>query len=133
MQLQILPKRPYKNYTAYAQEWIRLNGLGRKWDSTIGYPCRHCHGSGKVTRFEDRDVIEGYKLAPRYVCGNCINGAVPESHVQKGYKNAINFWEEAYARAKKIRDEQLTALSLIRNVLNKTQMQLLQLPLTKGK
>lgn len=36
------------------------------------YNCQVCFDYGWVRKFEDRDVIEGYKLAPKYRCPvNC--------------------------------------------------------------
>ncbi len=36
-----------------------------------GYLCPKCRGCGYYYNSSDRDVIEGYKLAPRYKCKMC--------------------------------------------------------------
>lgn len=35
------------------------------------YPCFRCGGKGKIRKAEDRDPVEGYKLAPWHECGKC--------------------------------------------------------------
>lgn len=52
-------KRPslhYRNLTAYKKD---------------NSSCKWCSGQGVAYRFEDRDVIEGYKLAEKKQCLNC--------------------------------------------------------------
>jgi hypothetical protein len=45
----------------------KFNNNKKKGD----YPCLACQGEGTYRKIEDRDEIEGYKLAPRYTCEPC--------------------------------------------------------------
>ena len=50
--------------------------------------CSNCRGSGKAYRFEDRDCIEGYKLAVKKVCLDCNGTGKIEVQIT-GNKNIL--------------------------------------------
>jgi hypothetical protein len=119
-----LPKRPYANFDAFLTEY-RRRWRGSKEDQL---PCSHCYGSGKVHRDEDRDPIEGWKLAPLYTCDPCGgSGKTTIWAVKALYQGAIDAWRTIYATAKIRRDKELLALAKVKRVLSLEEMVILGL------
>lgn len=116
-----LPKRPFRSFEDFLENhWRRRYSGPREKD----LPCHRCHGSGRVYRFEDRDVIEGYKLAPTYSCGDCGgSGRTTRADVKAFYDIAIVLWRED-------RDEEVrrrAALKKAQALLTPDEMELLGL------
>lgn len=120
-----LPKRPWKNFEDYLKNLDRAHH-GRN----VMYPCMYCNGFGKVRRMEDRDPIEGFKLAPWYKCTPCDgtgNSSRMEHEIR--YKNLILKWKEKYADAKAQRDAEKSALKRIKQRTSKRDRKILQIDL----
>jgi len=82
------PKRPFRSL-----EVFRLYSYGvRAWHKPArvsdDWPCLGCEGRGWFYHDDDRDPIEGFKLAPRRKCIAC-NGT------RKGSKEAVKAAYEA--------------------------------------
>jgi DnaJ-class molecular chaperone len=88
------------------------------------WPCLECEGKGKVRHEEDRDVIEGYKLAPWHTCTHCngtgrwLKAQVKEvySRIVREFRAKLAHWKEQEALRKsafqKLTKEEVAALGL---------------------
>ncbi len=100
------PKKQYANFAEYC----------------VKVQCLECRGCGYVCKEEDRDVIEGYKLAPRYKCPSCQGrGVMGRPELKKHYNEYTDKydqelfqWQETLKLLKTafklLSDEQLTAI-----------------------
>jgi hypothetical protein len=93
------PNRPYRNLQEYAA--VRYGRSKHLW------PCVECCGRGVVRRFEDRDPIEGYKLAPLYKCGSCNGtGKGGRDVIAAEFRELLAKWRrelKAYRELQKLR------------------------------
>lgn len=62
---QQLTPRPFDHFEAFMDYERNRNQYHRE------YPCTFCSGYGYIRKFEDCDVIEGYKHAPWHKCNHC--------------------------------------------------------------
>lgn len=88
------------------------------------WPCTYCDGRGWYYDPADRDVIEGYKLAPRHKCGNCqgtgkgTKEAVKDLYdgIVADFRAKFAAWKEAEGRRKtglrKLTQDEKKALGL---------------------
>ena len=124
-----IPSRPYRSFAHYAL-WYRSH-YGRYLSRALPdnkYFCKTCDGSGVVHRIEDRDVYEGYKLAPLHPCSaGCDKGVVDESVVRHLYKAEIDRWRAEHARASALNRLQKSALAKIRRQLTTEEIKSLGL------
>ena len=67
------------NYSSIYKKWKRDDS---------DYPCLNCDGAGTYHKFEDRDIIEGYKLAPLYTCKSCSGSGRGPKEMFKAYYDA---------------------------------------------
>lgn len=65
------------NLKQYVNKELKIESV-----SKTHVKCVNCEGSGQTYRFEDRDPIEGYKMANKKVCIEC-NGS--------GSKNILDY------------------------------------------
>lgn len=86
-------ERPERLYRS-VRDWIAKRFLWSQPESTLRdpnfWPCLECGGKGKVHKEEDRDCIEGYKLAPWYQCEHCAGtGEWPKAKVKEAYQEVV--------------------------------------------
>lgn len=124
MRLARLPPRPYKNVLDF---WDSYRGTYKGPKESL-YPCPMCYGSGKVKKFEDRDPVEGYKLAPTYPCDVCAgSGKRPAREIEQVYKTMMAEWRRNCQKAREFRDLQIAALFKAKQVLTKEELKALGL------
>lgn len=106
------PERPYKSFEDFRRVKCRwIFDKDKELDCTF-YPCQHCGGKGRYRKEEDRDVIEGYKLAPWYKCQACNNtGRGPKEPLVAEYKAAIAKWRKELAEWKVANKKRKSALA----------------------
>jgi RecJ-like exonuclease len=99
------PTRPYKNIEELRKQNVSVYVWDKKHDTGF-WPCPTCGGSGKVHNEKDRDVVEGYKMAPLYTCMFCGGkGTATKEYWRAIYRIKMNKWREEckeYDHAKKL-------------------------------
>lgn len=65
------PKAPYKTLRDYVVWRYKHTPFGDKLIDVKLWPCQACDGAGRYRKEEDRDCVEGYKMAPWYKCEAC--------------------------------------------------------------
>ena len=99
------PERPKLGHRSI-REWIIARCRFTLRDDKLAacnnfWPCLECEGKGKVRHEEDRDVIEGYKLAPWHVCTHCNGtGRWLKAQVQEVYRKIVREFQDKLARWK---------------------------------
>lgn len=86
-----LPAVEWKTYEQYVARRDRYlsPSLKQCYAAAGVLSCLVCDGTGKVYRIEDRDVIEGYKLAQKHPCTVCDGkGHFSVEHSRAKYKHA---------------------------------------------
>lgn len=69
------------------QKKLKDNNYNKK-DNTI--ECRHCHGTKTAYRDEDRDCIEGWKMADKHPCRDCgASGRVSSVVLRKDHQDQV--------------------------------------------
>ena len=95
------------------------------------FPCLSCRGEGTYKKFEDRDEIEGYKLAPRYNCESCEGTGIGpkevflsyiESQNQESKDKIAKFENDVHTLTAAIRKLSSEELDVFRNMLFKNQI-----------
>jgi hypothetical protein len=92
------PARPYRSLEQFRRGRFDLRISDAKRQNPRFWPCLVCCGKGWDYRYEDRDIIEGYKLAPRHRCSHCKDGEGTKEAVRQAYNAAIEAWKEKLAR-----------------------------------
>lgn len=91
------PQKPYKNF----EECRRLHSGRYHRDDPEFIPCLACSGRGHVRDPKDRDLIEGYKLAPWYDCKSCNGtGRGTKKELMDYYRERLADWKERMKRYK---------------------------------
>ena len=109
------PRRPYRSLEDFRRSIFGAH-LCQHAKVPDHWPCvGGCLGRGWVYREEDRDIIEGYKLAPRYPC-SCCNGTGRNSRevVRAAYKVEIEGWRkraESWDRQEALRKNAIAKLT----------------------
>lgn len=86
--------------------------------------CKWCSGEGVAYRFEDRDVIEGYKLADKKQCLKCKGrGHLTEEVIVTNYQDYL----ATVKRCSEIWHNKNAALSAALKKLTKTDLKALGL------
>ena len=78
-----------------------------------GYACPDCGGRKYYYKPEDRDPIEGYKLAPRYRCGLCKATGVVDLKTYKyhaRWQDKLHRYEVNLKKYKKVKEIATAAL-----------------------
>jgi hypothetical protein len=92
------PARPYFTFEDFRREKCRWIFDDKKTLDCTFYPCQNCNGKGRYHKEEDRDVIEGYKLAPNYKCTACKQtGRGEKEPLVREYKATIEKWRKDLA------------------------------------
>ena len=117
----VLPKKPYKNFFDFVQKAT----IYCKKD--VVWPCFCCRGWGEIYDPNDRDPIEGYKLACKIPCPveTCRGGCITEKEYRKRYREIIREWGDKFDNAKRKLTLQKSLINKICKVLTKEEMDLL--------
>jgi len=127
-ELTKLPKKPFKSFESYLHYYTKHSSKHHRTKKVAKYPCPECLGIGQVCRWEDRDVIEGFKLAPRYTCDSCGgSGETTVAYYKTAYKAEMAKYKQAYAKALNRRKAELGAAENARRLLTVEERRLLGL------
>ena len=84
-------------------------------NETGEFPCHHCYGRGKIVApWEQRDPVEGYKMAERIICTTC-NGLPFQLKFKKYY---IDAYKKLVAKEKQARIFWYYRKDIIENLLS---------------
>ena len=98
------PKRPYRSLRDFVARHFNYSIPESKRLDPGFWPCIPCDGRGRYRKEEDRDIIEGFKLAPWYTCEACKGtGRGPKEEVQAILRQIIYRFRAALA-AWKVQD-----------------------------
>ena len=121
--LEITPK-PYKSFSDFVVRHNAKNVYNKRPDVKIA--CPNCGGYGRVYNPKDRDPIEGYKLADRVICNECLgSGEWNRDEAKKSYTNAITAWKKLHEEEVQYRRRQLMVLKKLRNTFSVTERRIL--------
>lgn len=108
MKLQLKQDQPEAEYED--MQGLRLHMMKmcahadkeRTYDASY-FPCFACGGKGKIRKPEDRDPVEGYKMAPWHICEKCGgSGEMSQSDYEPILEHYLNDFE---ARSKRYADD----------------------------
>jgi hypothetical protein len=115
-----LPKKPYKSFKDFTIHQWKIVKFSPSYTPgpNQGYPCMACRGEGRKYRREDRDPIEGYKLANKYQCEVCLGtGRKSKIQAKAEYDQEILNWKEKYDKILPKYQKQQTIIDKIRATL----------------
>jgi RecJ-like exonuclease len=118
------PRFEYRGIRDWITKRFRWEASEEKLKDPSFWPCVECGGRGKVRHEEDRDIIEGYKLAPWHTCAHC-NGTgrwlkaqvkVIYQKIVQEFRAKLACWKEQdglrKSAFKKLTKEEVKALGL---------------------
>ena len=106
---------PVPRYTSMAQALDSFSSLSNRWRKNgCSYPCLVCGGDGWYRKIEDRDPVEGYKLAPSYDCESCKGtGGGTKEQFKAHYDTQVKHDKEQIAQFQAQLETFTQALSLL--------------------
>lgn len=115
-------EKPYKLYQSI-KDAKRYMGRHKDYKRNE-YPCIYCRGLGSYHKVEDRDCIEGYKLAPSYKCNACKGTGLGS---KGSFMDEYNKQVEIYNREVKEYKSQLDKLKALKAKMDKDDFKIIAL------